>query len=187
MLTREEDVDAHALSRQGWTISAIARHLGHDRKTIRNYLTGKRTAGERAPAGPDPFAPFVDYVTARLTEDPHLWAVTLFDELQPLGFDRSYPTLTRQIRAAGCDRHASRAGRRPAGRSRSSTTRRVRKPSGTGSSCPTHRPAGAGGTRRICSSVRSHTPAGGVGTSRRPRPSRISCSDWTRSVASSAA
>jgi transposase len=37
MLTREEDVDAHALRRQGWTISAIARHLGRDRKTIRAY------------------------------------------------------------------------------------------------------------------------------------------------------
>jgi len=32
MLTREDDVDAHALRRQDWTISAIARHLGHDRK-----------------------------------------------------------------------------------------------------------------------------------------------------------
>jgi hypothetical protein len=29
MLTREDDVDAHALHRRGWTISAIARHLGH--------------------------------------------------------------------------------------------------------------------------------------------------------------
>ncbi|MFE8017920.1 hypothetical protein ACFU3O_34910 [Streptomyces antibioticus] len=35
MLTWEEDVDANALRRQGWSISAIARHLGHDRKTIR--------------------------------------------------------------------------------------------------------------------------------------------------------
>ena len=35
MITREEDIDAHALHRQGWTISAIARHLGRDRKTIR--------------------------------------------------------------------------------------------------------------------------------------------------------
>jgi len=38
MLTREGDVDAHALHRRGWTISAIARH--HDRKTIRAYLHG---------------------------------------------------------------------------------------------------------------------------------------------------
>lgn len=99
MLTREDDVDARALSRQGWSISAIARHLGHDRKTIRDYVNGKRTAGVRAkPADGDPFEPFVDYCRERLAEDPHLWASTLFDELQPLGFAGSYPTLTRKLR-----------------------------------------------------------------------------------------
>jgi transposase len=98
MLTREEDIDAHALRRQGWTISAIARHLGRDRKTIRAYLANERVAGERKAAGPDPFEPFTDYVRARLTEDPHLWAVTLFDEVVELGYDRSYQTFTRQIR-----------------------------------------------------------------------------------------
>jgi hypothetical protein len=80
-----EDVDIHALHRQGWTISAIARHTGRDRKTVRAYLTGNRTPGDRARTE-DPFAPFVDYVSARLGEDPHLWALTLFDELGPLGF-----------------------------------------------------------------------------------------------------
>ena len=98
MLTREDDIDVHALRRQGWTISAIARHLGHDRKTIRAYLNG-RQAGVRAPAGPDVFAPFVDYCRARLTEDPHLWAATLFDEVTALGYDRAYSTFTRQLRA----------------------------------------------------------------------------------------
>jgi transposase len=98
MLTWEDDVDIHALHRQGWTIAAIARHTGRDRKTVRAYLTGKRSPGVRARAA-DPFGPFVDYVTARLVEDPHLWALTLFDELQPLGFRLSYPTLTREIRA----------------------------------------------------------------------------------------
>ncbi len=98
MLTREEDIDVHALRRQGMSISAIARHLGRDRKTIRAYLNGDRVAGVRKPAEDDPFAPFVDYVRERLTEDPHLWAVTLFDEVVALGYDRSYPTFTRQIR-----------------------------------------------------------------------------------------
>ncbi len=98
MLTREDDVDACALHRQGWTISAIARHLGHDRKTILAYVTGRRAAGRRVPAGQDGFVPFVDYVAARLGEDPHLWASTLFDELAELGFTGSYPTLTRQLR-----------------------------------------------------------------------------------------
>lgn len=101
MLTQEDDVDAHALRKRGWTISAIARHLGHDRKTIRSYLNDERVAGVRAPAGEDLFAPFVDYCRARLAEDPHVWAEVLLDELRPLGFAQSYATLTRQIRLRG--------------------------------------------------------------------------------------
>jgi transposase len=98
MLTWEDDVDIHALRRRGWSISAIARHVGRDRKTVRTYLTGDREPGVRQRRS-DPFAPFVDYIRARLTEDPHLWALTLFDELQDLGFGLSYPSLTRVIRA----------------------------------------------------------------------------------------
>jgi transposase len=105
MLTREEDIDAHALRRQGWTISAIARHLGRDRKTIRAYLDGGRVAGVRNRAEEDPFEPYVDYVRERLKEDPHLWAVTLFDEVVGLGYDRSYPTFTRQVRTRGLRPH----------------------------------------------------------------------------------
>ena len=100
MLTWEDDVEVHALRKRGWSISAIARHTGLDRKTVRKYLAGER---ERRGCGrgrsPDPFEPFVDYVTARLVEDPHLWARTLFDELEELGFGLSYQSLTRNIRA----------------------------------------------------------------------------------------
>jgi transposase len=99
MITREEDIDAHALRRQGWTISAIARHLGRDRKTIRAYLRGDREPGVRARPAADPFRPFAAYCAARLTEDPHLWATTLFDEVTALGYAHSYPTFTRQLRA----------------------------------------------------------------------------------------
>lgn len=105
MLSREEDIDAHALARQGWTISAIARHLGRDRKTIRAYLRGDRVAGVRTPAGQDPFEPFVDYVRARLTEDPHLWALVLYEEVVDLGYDKAYSTFTRQVRTRGLRPH----------------------------------------------------------------------------------
>jgi transposase len=98
MLTQEDDVDAHALARQGWTVSAIARHLGHDRKTIRSYLSGDRVAGIRRPAAGDPLQPFVDYLRQRLADDPHVWATALFDETVALGFDRSYPSFTRGLR-----------------------------------------------------------------------------------------
>ncbi len=103
MLSERSSVDIHALKRQGgMTISEIARRTHHDRKTIRAYLNGERVPGRRERAAPDSFDAFVDYVTARLTEDPHLWAATLLDELRPLGFEGgSYPTLTRQIRARG--------------------------------------------------------------------------------------
>ena len=101
MLTREEDIDAHALHKQGWAISAIARHLGRDRKTIRAHLSGRRVAGVRARQGPDLFEPFVEYARARLVEDPHLWVTALGDELEELGWAGGYSTLTRQIRDRG--------------------------------------------------------------------------------------
>jgi transposase len=98
MMTPEEDVEAHALARQGWTISAIARHLGRDRKTIRAYVNGERQPGVRAPAEPDAFDVVADYVGQRLIDDPHVQATALYDEVVALGYPRTYPTFTRQIR-----------------------------------------------------------------------------------------
>ncbi|WOQ15458.1 hypothetical protein [Raineyella sp. W15-4] len=72
VLSERSSVDINALKRQGMTISEIARRTHHDRKKIRAYLNGERTPGQRERAAPDPFDLFVDYVTARLTEDPHL-------------------------------------------------------------------------------------------------------------------
>ena len=49
MLTWEEDVEIHALHKRGWTISAIARHTGRNRRTIRNYLNGTTTQASANP------------------------------------------------------------------------------------------------------------------------------------------
>lgn len=105
MLSWEDDVEAHALRRRGWSISAIARHLGHDRKTVRAYLRGEREPGRRASRGPDVMAPFVEYCRIRLADDPHLWASVLLDELRELGYEGSYPSLTAAIRARGLRPH----------------------------------------------------------------------------------
>jgi Helix-turn-helix domain len=101
MLTWEEDVEAAALRAQGWSIAAIARHLGRDPKTIRAYLDGNRTPGQRQRSTPNVFAPFVDYVAARLAEDRHVWATALYDEVQALGYPGSYPSFTRALRSRG--------------------------------------------------------------------------------------
>jgi transposase len=98
MLTEEEFVEASALHRRGWSISAIARHLGRDRKTIRAHLRGERRSGVRRRAVADHFAIFRAYVRERLREDPHLWGSTLYDEVTALGYPRSYVTFVREIR-----------------------------------------------------------------------------------------
>ncbi len=96
MLTEEDDVEIHALKARGWSVSAIARHTGRDRKTVRKYLAGDGLH-RREPA-PSCVEPFRGYIAARLADDPHLPAVTLLDELAEAGFDRSYPTLVRELR-----------------------------------------------------------------------------------------
>jgi hypothetical protein len=62
MLTQGEDVEVYALARRGWPVSAIARQLDRDRKTVRGYLLGTRQPAVRASAAPDPLAPFAAYV-----------------------------------------------------------------------------------------------------------------------------
>ncbi|MBM4408697.1 MAG: IS21 family transposase [Chloroflexi bacterium] len=108
MLTQGEDVEAHALVNRGWSISAIARHLGRDRKTVRAYVRGERSPGVRRPASPDPLEPFVPYLAARFLDDPHLWLTALFDEVRLLGYARSYPSFVRWVRRAGLRPHCER-------------------------------------------------------------------------------
>ncbi len=48
-----------------------------------------RWAASSGPGGL-PVKTSIGYMTARPAEDPHLWAQTLMDELEPLGFPLSY-------------------------------------------------------------------------------------------------
>ena len=98
MLPQEEFVEIHALRKRGWSISAIARHLGRDRKTVRAHLAGKRQPGRRRPSGPVRFEKFEPYLHQRLADDPHVWGTVLHDELRQLGYSQSYPTFVRQLR-----------------------------------------------------------------------------------------
>ena len=98
MLTQEDDVETHALARRGWSKAAIARHTGRDRKTVAKYLAGRGPSQERAPSCLEPYRA---YLVARFADDTHVFATVLFEELVALGFDRSYPTLVRELRRLG--------------------------------------------------------------------------------------
>jgi transposase len=105
MFSRSEDVEADALFKRGWTVSAIARHLERDRKTVRSYLSGDSVPGVRRPSKPDPLDEYRAYVAARFVDDPHLWASALFDEVVALGYRSSYVSFARQVRLAGLRPH----------------------------------------------------------------------------------
>jgi transposase len=105
MLTHGEDVEAHALKQRGWTISAIARHLGRDRKTVRAYINGTTAPGVRHSSRSDPLEPYARYITLRFVDDPHVWASALYDEVKRLGYPLSYPSFVRQVRMAGLRPH----------------------------------------------------------------------------------
>jgi transposase len=98
MLTEEDDVEIHALARRGWSLSAIARHTGRDRKTVRKYLQGATATREGEPSCLEPFR---EYLTARFADDPHVDGTVLFREVKALGFERSYVTFVRQLRLLG--------------------------------------------------------------------------------------
>jgi transposase len=66
MLTREDDVEIDALAARGWSLSAISRHTGRDRKTVRRYLAGEG-AGQRRERAPRCLEPFRAYIQEQLS------------------------------------------------------------------------------------------------------------------------
>jgi transposase len=95
MLTEEDDVEIHALAARGWSVSAISRHTGRDRKTVSKYLAGSRPV--RVPA-PSCLESYRAYIVARFEDDPHLEATVLHRELVDAGFGRAYTTLVGELR-----------------------------------------------------------------------------------------
>lgn len=95
MLTEEDDVEICALGARGWSVSAISRHTGRDRKTVRKYLAAPRTARMAAPSCLEPYR---GYIAARFEDDHHLEATVLYRELLDAGFGRAYTTLVRELR-----------------------------------------------------------------------------------------
>jgi len=95
MLTEEDDVEINALSARGWSVSAISRHTGRDRKTVSKYLGEPRAVRVPAPSCLEPYRAFIQ---ARFEDDPHLEATVLHRELVEAGFDRAYTTLIGELR-----------------------------------------------------------------------------------------
>jgi len=88
------------LHRQGLKVSAIARQLGIDRKTVRRYIDRglePPTYGPR-PHQPKSTDPFLPYLRERLAAFPGLTAVRLWRELRDRGYAGGYTAVKRAVR-----------------------------------------------------------------------------------------
>ena len=90
------------LYRQGLSVSAIARWLDLDRKTVRKYIAFGLQAPTYGPRPPRPqkIDPYVEFVRSRLQAYPQLSAIRLLREIRPLGFYGGSDRSDRAIRLA---------------------------------------------------------------------------------------
>jgi transposase len=95
-----EIVLIHDLKRQGLSVSAIARQMGCDRKTVRKYLDlglEPPIYGPRPPRG-SKLDGYHAYLRDRVADFPELSGRRLFRELQGKGYEGSYTTLKKYLR-----------------------------------------------------------------------------------------
>ena len=90
-----------------WRSTRLPRAVGRCRRSaVTPAATARRSASiwpARAPVSaasgpPSCLEPFRAYIEARFVDDPHLDATVLHRELVAAGFERSYPTLVRELR-----------------------------------------------------------------------------------------
>lgn len=88
------------LHKQGLSVSAIAKRLGLDRKTVRKYIERGVVAPKYTarPAKPSLVAPFEPYLRERLAAWPELTGTRLLREIQEQGYAGSYTVLKRALR-----------------------------------------------------------------------------------------
>src|SRR3954465_5768392 len=87
------------LHRQGLKVSAIARQLGIDRKTVAKYIARGLEPPAYGPRPPRSRAtdPFVPYLRERLSAYPGLTAVRLWRELRERGKTQAYTAVKRAV------------------------------------------------------------------------------------------
>ena len=88
------------LHRQGVSVSAIARQLGLDRKTVRTHIAKGLTAPAYKPRPPQPHLidPFAPYLRERLAAFPTLTGRRLWRELAERGYRGGYTAVTDLLR-----------------------------------------------------------------------------------------
>src|SRR5580693_1135311 len=88
------------LHRQGLSVSAIARQLERDRKTVRKYIDRGLAVPAYGPRQPRPtvVTPFAPYLRERIAAFPELTASRLLREIRELGYAGGYTAVKDFLR-----------------------------------------------------------------------------------------
>ena len=102
MVRLGEIVMIHDLKRRGLSLSAIARKVGLDRKTVRRHLERGMEPPAYGPRAPRPrlIEPYEGYLRERITAWPELSGKRLLREVRDLGYTGCYSVLTDLLREA---------------------------------------------------------------------------------------
>lgn len=101
MQCEEDRLVMHALfAHHGWSISKIAREFGVNWRTAHRYATSEDVPRYRPRERPAELTEAqAAHLERRLDRCPDLRATTLYRELRELGYEGSYPSLARRVRA----------------------------------------------------------------------------------------
>lgn len=101
MMSQEEFMDVMALRRRGWTIEQIAAEVGRHPQTVSKWIkAGGPPAKQQVPVSEQVIDEcWQQRIAELLAEQPQLLATSIMRLLEPEGFNASYPTLTRHLRA----------------------------------------------------------------------------------------
>jgi transposase len=101
MIALEKQLEIQLLHRQGLSASQIARRLGIDRRTVRNYIEHPEKINQPRKATPRPSKvdAFRAQIAAYLEEDPEYRASTIFDRLKRCEYEGCYELVKRVVRS----------------------------------------------------------------------------------------
>ncbi len=88
------------LQGKGYSIRAMARHLGMHRQTVKGYLDIE-TLPRKSQGGINPLEKFFPYIKERMEQEPDMLLTTLWKELREQGYHGAYSTLSEALKYHG--------------------------------------------------------------------------------------
>lgn len=104
MLDSMEITMIRSLAEKGVTISAIARQMGMDRKTVRNALKEPQPQSDPPSQGPSMLDPYKEWIQARL-EVADFTAQRLYQDIRTQGYRGGYNLVKRFVAPLRAERH----------------------------------------------------------------------------------